>query len=44
MNLGAIICKIRGHKWRRARRSEDAGMKYCQRCPVTKEIKRRVKA
>ena len=41
MNLGAIICKLRGHKWRRARKKEDAGFKYCHRCPATKMIKRR---
>ena len=42
--FSALICKISGHKWRRARKGEVVGLKYCHRCPVSQVIKRRVKA
>ena len=27
-----LICKLRGHRYRRAHKDEDAGSKYCMRC------------
>lgn len=43
MNLSWIICKWKGHRWRRARKGEAATMKYCARCDVKAPVKVRVK-
>lgn len=33
-------CWLTRHKWRRARKGEDTGLKYC-RCGATRQVKRR---
>jgi hypothetical protein len=47
MNLGVmflfskILCKSKGHKWRRAHKSEPQDRKYCVRCHLGVSVNKR---
>ena len=40
--ISRIVCKTSGkHRWRRARRNEPQDRKYCVRCHIGADVKRR---
>ncbi len=41
--LGWILCKVKGHSWRKAHKNEDRDHKYCKRCPEKVAVKHRKK-
>ena len=42
MTIGKILCVIRRkHAWRKARKGEDAGSKYCKQCDARVAVKKR---
>jgi prophage protein DUF1660 len=39
--IGWILCKLKGHNFRRARKGQDQSLKYCRRCPASTAIRKR---
>ncbi len=42
--IKALVCRLRGHAWRRAHVGEAAGSMYCRRCSATRPVRHRTKA